>query len=118
MSKLRDRAWHSMPTSLDARNEARHRWYWVKEGFSPLLVQSAIEAELCCPTDLVVDPFCGSGTVPLEALRRQMSTAGAEVNPFWRLRRMLRHSLPRKPWLQPGMTGRDKLSSRAHILPW
>ena len=82
MSKLGDRAWHSMPTSLDARNEARHRWYWVKEGFSPLLVQSAMEAEHCCPTDLVVDPFCGSGTVPLEALRRQMSTAGAEVNPF------------------------------------
>ena len=71
-----------MPTSLDARNEPRHRWYWVKEGFSPFLVQTAMETEKCCPTDLVVDPFCGSGTVALEALRRQMSTAGAEVNPF------------------------------------
>ena len=74
--------WASMSTSADARTEPRHRWYWVKEGFSPLLVQAAIEAENCSATDLIVDPFCGSGTVPVEAARRQLASAGAEVNPF------------------------------------
>ena len=74
--------WASMPTSADAKIEPRHRWYWVKEGFSPLLVQAAIQSEDCSSADLVVDPFCGSGTVPVEAARRQMPSAGAEVNPF------------------------------------
>ena len=60
----------------------RHRWYWVKEGFSPFLVQTAIKSERCVPTDLVVDPFCGSGTVPLESARCQMPSAATEVNPF------------------------------------
>lgn len=82
MKTFTDRAWDSMATSLDARNEPRHRWYWVKEGFSPFLVQTAIEVEDCTSTDLVVDPFCGSGTVPLEAARRQIPSAGAEINPF------------------------------------
>ncbi len=74
--------WASMTTSADAKTEPRHRWYWVKEGFSPLLVQAAIQSEDCTSTDLVVDPFCGSGTVPVEAARRQIRSAGAEVNPF------------------------------------
>ena len=82
MSTLSDLATGSISTSLDARKEARHRWFWVKEGFSPLLVRTAIETEHCRPRDLVVDPFCGSGTVPLEALKRQMASAGAEVNPL------------------------------------
>ncbi len=72
----------SISTSLDARTAPRHRWYWVKEGFSPSLVRTAIEMEKCTLSDLVVDPFCGSGTVPLEAARCQVRAAGAEVNPF------------------------------------
>ena len=82
MSISIEQTWCSMSTSLDARSEPRHRWYWAKEGFSPFLVQTAIDAEQCKGTDLIVDPFCGSGTVPLEALRCQLATAGAEVNPF------------------------------------
>ena len=71
-----------LSTALDSRTEPRHRWYWVKEGFSPSLVRTAIETEQCSSSDLVVDPFCGSGTVPLEAARCQVRSAGAEVNPF------------------------------------
>ena len=82
MSSVVDPALGRMSTSFDTRNEPRHRWYWAKEGFSPFLVQRAIEAEQCVPRDLIVDPFCGSGTVPLEAVRCQMVSAGAEVNPF------------------------------------
>ena len=82
MTLLDDQRWASMATSLDARTEGRHRWYWVKEGFSPLLVQAAVHTEGCSRGDLIVDPFCGSGTVPVEAARCQIPSAGAEVNPF------------------------------------
>ena len=82
MSQSGGQTWSSMSTSVDARKEPRHRWYWVKEGFSPLLVQAAIKSEGCSSTDLIVDPFCGSGTVPIEAARCQIASAGAEVNPF------------------------------------
>ncbi len=74
--------WKSISAAKDTRNEPRHRWYWVKEGFSPYLVQTAIKSEGCSFTDLVVDPFCGSGTVPLEAARCGIPSAAAEVNPF------------------------------------
>ena len=82
MTSLDGRTWDAITTSLDARTEGRHRWYWVKEGFSPLLVQAAVKTEECSRNDLVVDPFCGSGTVPVESARCQMPSAGAEVNPF------------------------------------
>ena len=82
MRQSGNQTWASMSTSADARTAPRHRWYWVKEGFSPLLVQAAIQSEDCSSTDLVVDPFCGSGTVPVEAALCQMPSAGAEVNPF------------------------------------
>jgi hypothetical protein len=32
-----------MTNALDSLNRARHRWYYYKEGFSPLLVEKAIE---------------------------------------------------------------------------
>lgn len=82
MNISREQRWHSIATSRDARQMPRHRWYWVKEGFSPFLVRMATEIEKCVPSDLVVDPFCGSGTVPLEAASCKMPSAGAEVNPF------------------------------------
>ena len=82
MTAFNDSTWESIAAASDIRNEPRHRWYWVKEGFSPLLVQTAIKSEGCSSTDLVVDPFCGSGTVPIEATRFRLPSAAAEVNPF------------------------------------
>jgi DNA modification methylase len=40
---------------------------------------------LCRPGDLVLDPFCGSGTVLLEALLAQRNSLGADANPLARL---------------------------------
>lgn len=45
----------------------RHRWYYFKEGFSPILVEKAIEDASYGRDDIVVDPFSGSGTAPLVA---------------------------------------------------
>lgn len=60
----------------------RHRWYYYKEGFSPSLVENAIEALGLDNNDLIIDPFNGSGTVTLTAAMRGIKAYGFEVNPF------------------------------------
>ena len=69
-------------TSQATAELPRHRWYIIKEGFSPKLVEAAIDSAKLTAHDLIVDPFCGSGTVPLTAAKRGMRTIGIEVNPF------------------------------------
>lgn len=69
-------------TSQATAELPRHRWYVIKEGFSPKLVEAAIDSAGLDARDLIVDPFCGSGTVPLTAAKRGLRTIGIEVNPF------------------------------------
>lgn len=60
----------------------RHRWYFVKEAFSPEIVKAAIEQSGCGPDDIIVDPFSGSGTVPVAAVQAGRHSVAFEVNPF------------------------------------
>ena len=60
----------------------RHRWYFVKEAFSPYLVEKAIEDSHCGDSDIVIDPFSGSGTVPLTSSLKGHRSIALEVNPF------------------------------------
>jgi DNA modification methylase len=60
----------------------RHRWYHFKEGFSPLVVEEAIDSANLGKDDLIIDPFAGSGTVPLVASSLNYNSIGFEVNPF------------------------------------
>lgn len=62
----------------------RHRWYFVKEGFSPKLVQQAIDTDGVRSGELLLDPFSGSGTVPLTGALAGLRTHAFEVNPFLR----------------------------------
>jgi hypothetical protein len=62
----------------------RHRWYFVKEGFSPKLVQRAIATDGVRPGEVLLDPFSGSGTVPLTAALGGLVPQGIELNPFLR----------------------------------
>lgn len=62
--------------------KSRHRWYHFKESFSPALVETAINESNCGEDDLIIDPFCGSGTVPLVAAKSNINAIGFEVNPF------------------------------------
>jgi hypothetical protein len=62
----------------------RHRWYFVKEGFSPKLVEQAIAIDDVHRGDILLDPFSGSGTVPLTGALCGLQTRGFEVNPFLR----------------------------------
>ena len=73
-------AGYSTPEASDSL--ARHRWYLMKESFAPKLVEAAIDSVGLRETDSVVDPFCGSGTVPVTAAQRGLSAYGVEVNPF------------------------------------
>ena len=62
----------------------RHRWYFVKEGFSPKLVEQALQIDGVGPGELLIDPFSGSGTVPLAGAIAGLRSQAFEVNPFLR----------------------------------
>jgi hypothetical protein len=69
-------------TTQSSSGLPRHRWYLIKEGFSPKLVNAALDGLALKNKDLVLDPFAGCGTVPLTAAERGLSAIGFEVNPF------------------------------------
>lgn len=60
----------------------RHRWYFVKEGFSPKMVEQAVATDGVRSGDLLLDPFSGSGTVPLAGALAGLRAQAFEVNPF------------------------------------
>jgi hypothetical protein len=62
----------------------RHRWYFVKEGFSPKLVEQAVATEGIRHGEVLFDPFSGSGTVPLTGALHGLRVSAFEVNPFLR----------------------------------
>ena len=68
--------------SQDSINLPRHRWYYFKEGFSPNIVIQAVRKVKLSPKKTIIDPFCGSGTVPLTASTDGFGSQGFEVNPF------------------------------------
>lgn len=76
---LRDK---NVSTAGDTINVSRHRWYYYKEGFSPSLVENAIDTLGLTSSDIIIDPFNGSGTVTLTAAMKGIRSFGFEVNPF------------------------------------
>ncbi|NDV47910.1 hypothetical protein D0T49_12730 [Paludibacter sp. 221] len=76
---LRDK---NVSTAVDTINASRHRWYYYKEGFSPSLVENAIDTLELTSSDVIIDPFNGSGTVTLTAAMKGIKSFGFEVNPF------------------------------------
>lgn len=68
--------------SIDTTELPRHRWYYYKEGFSPNLVEKAIEQTEIRKDELIIDPFNGSGTTTLTSSLLGYNSIGIEVNPF------------------------------------
>jgi DNA modification methylase len=68
--------------AADTIDLPRHRWYYYKEGFSPNLVENAIEEYGLNGGSVILDPFNGSGTVTLTAAKRNIKSQGVEINPF------------------------------------
>ena len=88
-------------SALDAASLPRHRWYFFKEAFSPSVVARAVQDSGCTGDDLVLDPFSGSGTVPLCSTAAGSPAVSFEVNPFLafvsrtKMRRIKRSTLER-----------------------
>ena len=72
----------NLSNAIDTVNLPRHRWYYYKEGFSPNLVNKALDELHLGNEDCVLDPFNGSGTVTLTSAIRGIPSVGVEVNPF------------------------------------
>lgn len=68
--------------AVDTLKMPRHRWYYYKEGFSPYLVEKAIETSGITKKDIILDPFNGSGTTTLTSALNGYKSVGVEVNPF------------------------------------
>ncbi|MDR0604077.1 MAG: site-specific DNA-methyltransferase [Bacteroidales bacterium] len=68
--------------AMDYHSLPRFRWYGYKEGFSPNLVEEAIQKVGIEKNDYILDPFNGNGTVTLTASINNIKSVGIEVNPF------------------------------------
>jgi SAM-dependent methyltransferase len=77
LSDLADLDWDFADASTDSPYAQLH---WHPARFPPQIPAIAISA-LSVPGDRVLDPFCGSGTTLVEALRRGRSAVGIDTNP-------------------------------------
>jgi DNA modification methylase len=68
--------------AIDYHSLPRFRWYGYKEGFSPNLVEEAMEKVGIDKDDYILDPFNGNGTLTLTASIKNTKSIGIEVNPF------------------------------------
>jgi len=64
------------------RKERIHNWWWYKEGFSKALVDRLLDKMHVGNESLVLDPFCGSGTVLLACKQNGIASVGFELNPL------------------------------------
>ena len=69
-------------TFVDNMKLPVHRWYRYTAGFSAAWVGDLIEREKRLGRHHVLDPFAGSGTVPVEGLLHGVDTKGVEANPY------------------------------------
>jgi DNA modification methylase len=97
----------TVTNAVDTASLARHRWYPIKEGFSPNLVADSYRELGLDPKEkvLAIEPFSGSGTTPVECSRLGVRCLAFEVNPFLAFvsRTKLRQADPRKLKMQRNM---------------
>lgn len=59
-----------------------HRWYRMTAAFGYPLVEDLLDHLPLGKGALVLDPFCGTGTVPVVCQSRGLESIGIELNPF------------------------------------
>jgi hypothetical protein len=76
-------------------------------------------AQLVSPGDLVLDPFCGSGTVLVEARAANLNGWGIDSNPFARLLTEVKTTPLGRPAMARGVeeVTRQAKASRAEMIP-
>src|SRR5260370_392701 len=62
-------------------NGAIHDWYRIVLGYSDHLVSRLLDEFAIKPGQLVLDPFCGTGTTLIECMKRQVDSVGIDANP-------------------------------------
>lgn len=59
-----------------------HDWYRFVLSFPPHLVREYIEKFGICKGDVVLDPFCGTGTTNVECKKHGIPSIGIQANPI------------------------------------
>lgn len=67
---------------LLAEDRPVHAWYRFVLSFPPHLVRQYLERFGLRPDQTVLDPFCGTGTVLVEAKKKGITSVGIEANPM------------------------------------
>lgn len=64
------------------KDSSVHDWYRFVLSFPPHLVQEYLEKFSISKKDVVLDPFCGTGTTNVECKKNGIASIGVEANPF------------------------------------
>lgn len=67
---------------LDAGDRRAHGWYRFVLSFPPHLVRDYLKKLKAGPGCLVLDPFCGTGTTPVECKMNGVRSVGVEAAPM------------------------------------
>ena len=73
--------YHSIMVFDKNKNVPVHRWYPFVEGYSKEFIDDIL-SELTYTPKCVLEPFCGSGTTPVELQLRGIKCHSFEVSPF------------------------------------
>lgn len=58
-----------------------HNWYRIVMGYSDQLVGQLLDLFYIKPNEIVLDPFCGTGTTLVECMKRGIKSVGIDANP-------------------------------------
>ena len=72
----------SKSNKMQSKDAPIHNWYQFILGYPPHLVRYYIKKFGVDKQDIILDPFCGTGTTPVEALLNGISCYGVEANPI------------------------------------
>lgn len=78
----RKRGANSEINKLYPEDRAVHEWYRFVLSFPPHLVRDYLRRFDAGPSQRVLDPFCGTGTVLVESKKLGIPSAGIEANPM------------------------------------
>lgn len=73
---------NSIKNKLDFSDKEFHDWYRFVLSYPPHLVRQYLEEFNLSENDIVLDPFCGTGTTLVEAKLQNIPSIGIEANPF------------------------------------
>src|SRR5437016_5964802 len=67
---------------LSWEDRSIHQWFRFVLSFPPHLVRDYLERFRIGPTQIVLDPFCGTGTTVVECKKLGIPSFGTEANPM------------------------------------